>query len=88
MDNDLILGPNAQMKAVRAPAHITGFRLELQLTTLDGVQDFVHATHLAHQTLSPDVKDMVRISPKEAPSTAAQIMRELLEVVATRYILQ
>lgn len=89
MANDnIITGPNMNRPpVVRSKCKLTGLRIEFEITDLYGQIDHIHATHLANETLSPNVEDRVTIKPKEAPRLGAAIIKQLLEMIEQRYIL-
>lgn len=53
MDANIIQGPNGQQRpAIRTKVKLTGMRIEIEMTDLYGQKDYIHATHLANETLS------------------------------------
>ena len=88
MDN-IILGPNAQQigDGRRPKVNLVGLRIEIGMMDLFGNKDFIHATHLAQETASENLQDMVSISPKELPRLCAEMSKKLLEMISQRYTL-
>lgn len=89
MDSELILGPNARQtpNGHRPKVNLVGLRIEIGMMDLFGNKDFVQATHLAQETVSENLQDMVSIDPRELPRLSAQISKTLLEMISQRYTL-
>ena len=89
MADDFVLGPNIQqpVNGRRPKVHLIGLRIEIGMMDLFGQKDFIHATHLAEETVSENLKDIVSIDPRELPRLSAEISRKLLEMISQRYTL-